>query len=116
MDTLSNIFHVKLLVFVHLFISIRISQLKYRLISGNQARYDTSVIAKYLDTITVKTSTKFYKTALPSDIIFTKADASTNDELVEKLTREFNIHYRTCIGSLIYLLSTEVDMIFQYTS
>ena len=65
-----------------------------------------------MDTATVNTSKKFYKTTLPSDIIFTKADASTSDEKVEKLTRELNIHYRACIGSLIYLLSTRVDFSF----
>ena len=54
--------------------------------------YATSIVEKYLDTATVKTSTKFYKTTLTSDTIFTKADASTSDEQVEKLTREFNIH------------------------
>ena len=45
-------------------------------------------------------------------MIFTKVDASTSDDQVEKLTREFNIHYRSCIGSLIYLLSTIVDFSF----
>ena len=43
-------------------------------------------------------------------MIFTKYDASTNDEKVEKLTREYNIHYRACIESLIYLLYTIVDL------
>ena len=45
-------------------------------------------------------------------MIFTKADTSTRDEQVEKLTRELNIHYIDCIGSLIYLLSTRVDLSF----
>ena len=45
-------------------------------------------------------------------MIFTKADASTSDDKVEKLTREFNIHYRACIGSSIYLLSTRVNLSF----
>ena len=31
---------------------------------------------------------------------------------VEKLTIEYDIHYRDCIGSLIYLLSTRVDLSF----
>ena len=57
-------------------------------------------------------STKFYKTTLPSDTIFTKDDTSTSDEQVDKLTREFNIHYRACIGSLIYLFPTRVELIF----
>ena len=42
-------------------------------ISVDQARYATSVVANYLDTATVKASTKIYKTTLPSDMVFTKA-------------------------------------------
>ena len=60
--------------------SIRISQLKDYFISVDQARYATSIIAKQLDTATVKVSNKFYKTALPADIIFTKEYVSTSDE------------------------------------
>ena len=78
-------------------------------ISIDQNRYANYIVAKYLDTDTVKASTKFYNTNYPYHIIFTKADASTSDEQVEKLTREFNIHYRACIISLIYLLSSRVD-------
>ena len=70
------------------------------------------LLQKYLDTATVKVSNKFYKTTLPADMIFTKEDVSTSDEQVEKLTREYNIHYRACIGSLIYLLSTRVELSF----
>ena len=81
-------------------------------ISVDQARYATSIVDNYFDTATVKTSEKFYKNTFPSDMILTKADESTSDEQVEKLTREFNIHYRYCIGSFIYLLSTIVDLSF----
>ena len=66
-------------------------------ISVDQTRCDTSVVAKYLDTVTVKKSKKNYKNIFPSGMIFTKYDAYTSDEHVEKLTREFNIHYRACI-------------------
>ena len=45
-------------------------------------------------------------------MIFTKYDVSTSDEQVEKLTREYKIHYRYCIGSLIYLLYTILDLSF----
>ena len=45
-------------------------------------------------------------------MIFTKDDVSTCDEQVDKLTREFNIHYGTCIGSFIYLSSTRVYLSF----
>ena len=73
--------------------------MKYRSISLDQAIYATSIVSKNLYTATVKASAKFYKTNLPSDITFTKVDASTSDEQVEKLNMEFNIHYRACIGS-----------------
>ena len=92
--------------------SIIISQMKDHSISVDQARYATSIVAKYLDTDTVKVITKFYKTAFPADMIFTKEDVSTIDEQVEKLTREFNIHYRALIGSFVYLLSKIVDLSF----
>ena len=49
-------------------------------ISVDQARYATSIIEKYLDNATVKTSTKFYNTTLSDDMIFTKGDVSTSDE------------------------------------
>ena len=102
-ETLGKRFHVNFLGYAHWFMSIIISQMKDRSISVDQARYATSIVAKYLDTATVKVSTNFYKTTLPDDIVFTREDETTSDEQVEKLTREYNIHYRACIGSLIYL-------------
>ena len=112
MDTLGKIFHVNLLGYAHWFMSIRISQMNGHSISVNQAIYATSIVAKYLDTATVKKSTNFYKTTFPSDLIFADDDASTSDEQVDKLTREFNIHYKACIESLISLLYTRVDLSF----
>ena len=97
-DTLGKRFHVNFLGYAHWFVSIRIYQLKDNSISVNQARYATSIVKKYLYTATVKVSNKFYKTRLSDDIVFTKEDVSTSDEQVEKLTREYNIHYRDCIG------------------
>ena len=102
--TLGKGFHVNFLGYTHWFMSIKISQMKDHQISIDQARYATSIVAKCLDTSTVKVSTKFYKTTFPYNMIFIKADASTSDEQVENFSREINIHYRACIGSLIYLL------------
>ena len=86
-DTLGKRSHVNFLGFAHWFMSIRISQLKDHSISVDQARYATSIVARYLDTATVNVSKTFYKTTLPSDMIFTKEDVSTSDEQVESLTR-----------------------------
>ena len=93
--------------------SIRIYHMKDHSIYVDQDRYFTSTVTKYLDAATVKVITKFYNTTFPADVIYTKEDVSTSDEQVENLTREFNIHYRDCIGSLIYLLSTRVDFIVE---
>ena len=65
---------------------IRISQLGDHSISVDQARYSTSIVAKYLDSATVKVSNKFYKKTLPADMKFTKEDVSTSDEQIERLT------------------------------
>ena len=70
-DTLGKIFHVNLLGYEHWFMSIIISQMKDHSISMYQAIYDTSIVAKYLDTATVKVSKKVYKTTLTSDMLFT---------------------------------------------
>ena len=64
----------------------------------DQARYSTSVVDKYLDTAIIKENSKFHKTTLTHDIIFTKEDASDSEERVEVLSRESNIHYRACVG------------------
>ena len=87
MDDLGKIFHVTFLKYAHWSTSISIFQIKDHSISVDQARYATSIIAKHFDTATIKASKKFYKITLPSDNIFTKADASTSDEQVSKLTR-----------------------------
>ena len=87
MDALGKISHVNLLGCAHWFMSIRISHTKDHYISVDQARYATSIVTKYLYTVTVNTNKKFYLTNLPYDMIFTKNDVSTSDEQVEKLTR-----------------------------
>ena len=114
--TLGNIFPVNFLVFSNCFISIRIYQMKDHSISEDQAKYSTFVVDKHLDTDKVKTSTNFYKNTFPYDMIFIKDSLSNSYEQVYKLAREFNIHYRSCIGSLVCLLSKSVALSLQYTS
>ena len=55
MDNLGKIFHVNFLGYAHWFMSIRIYHIKYHSISLDQDRYDTSIVAKYLNKDTVKT-------------------------------------------------------------
>ena len=89
---MGKIFHVNFIVLAHWLMTIRISQLKDHYISVYQARYANYIVAKYLDTATVKVINFFYKITFPDDMIFTKEDVSTSDEQVEKLTREYTIY------------------------
>ena len=78
--------------------SIIILQLRNYSISVYQDRYTTSVVAKYLDTNTIKEKSEFHNTTLPHDMIFTKYYAFTIDKQVEALSIEYKINYRVCVG------------------
>ena len=73
--------------YTHWFMSIKKFQMRDHSISVYQAIYDTYIVAKYLDNVTFKRSTKVYKNIFSSDMIFTKDDASTSDDQLEKLTK-----------------------------
>ena len=62
--TLGKTFHVNFLGYSHWLMLIRSYHMKDHTISVDQARYSTSIVEKYLDTATVKVSTKFYNTTL----------------------------------------------------
>ena len=55
-DTLWKRFHMNFLGYAHRFMVIIISQMKDNSISVDQARYASSIVAKYMDTATVKTT------------------------------------------------------------
>ena len=79
MDTSANILYMNFLGYPHWVTSISISQLRDHSILVYQARYATYVVAKYLDTATIKENSKSHKTTLPYDIILTKEDDYTSD-------------------------------------
>ena len=58
-DTLGNRFRVNFLGYKYWFMLTRISQMTDHSVLVDQARCATYFVAKYLDTATVKTSTKF---------------------------------------------------------
>ena len=91
---------------------IGISKLEDHSISVDQARCDSSIVEKYLDSATIKETSKLYKTTLTHDMIFTKEYDSTSDKQVELISREYNIHYIDFVGSLIYLLYKRMDLCF----
>ena len=44
-------------------------------------------------------------------MIFTKGYTNSYEQ-VEVLTRKYNIHYRFCVGSFIYIVYKRVDLCF----
>ena len=60
-ENLRKRFHLKFLGYAHWSTPIRIYQMRENSISVNQNRYDTSIVAKYLDTDTFKTSNFFIR-------------------------------------------------------
>ena len=82
-DTRVKRLHENFLGRSYLFISNRIPQLKDHYISMDHIRYATSIVAKYLDTETIKENSNFHKTTLPHDNILTKEYASTRDSKLE---------------------------------
>ena len=80
-------FHVNFFGYAHWFMSIRISQMTDHSIFVDQARYATSIVAKYLDTVTIKASKILYKTTFLYDMMFPKSNTCISDAQVNKLTR-----------------------------
>ena len=70
--------------------------MNYHSISVYQDIYATSMLAKYLYTATVKTSTEFLKTNFPYDVIFTKEDVSTRYVVNVELPRQIINLLITC--------------------
>ena len=60
-ENLGNRLHVNFLGFSHWFIPISISYMRDHSILVHQDRYAISIVAKYLDTITVKASKKILR-------------------------------------------------------
>ena len=111
-DDQGKILHLEFLGYEYWFVSIRISHMKDHSISIDKAIYATSIVAKYLDTDTVKTSTKFYNTTLTSDLIFAKSDVSTSDDQVEMLTKEIKYSLQSLYWIIDLFLSKRVYLSF----
>ena len=69
-DNLGDRFHVTFLVFADLFMPTRISYMNDHSISVDQARYETSIVAKYLETATVEVSYLAWSTEMEWSFIY----------------------------------------------
>ena len=66
--------------------------------------------AKYLDTVGCPKGVREHTTPLPLDFVPGKDDCSPTEEVALELAAEFNIDLASCVGALIYLGMTRVDI------
>lgn len=65
-----------------------------------------------MDTAGTKKVMTFHAAPLPSDFIPSVADCSVDEDGSKQLAVEYNIDYASCVGSLIYLGMTKVDIMY----
>jgi hypothetical protein len=112
LECLQQRFNLELLGQAHWCLATRINQLSNYDIELDQSRYSQSIVKKYLETAGTKKVVTVHSTPLPSDFIPSVVDCSVDESLSQQLAVEYNIDYASCIGSLIYLGMTRVDIIF----
>jgi hypothetical protein len=111
-ESLQRRFNLELMGHAHWYLATRINQLANYDVELDQSRYCLSNVKKYLDPAGTKKVTHSHTTPLPIDFVPTADDCSIDDGTSEKLIAEYNLHYASCIGSLIYLAMTRTDIIY----
>jgi hypothetical protein len=111
-ESLQRRFNLELMGQAHWYLATRINQLANYDVELDQSRYCLSIIKKYLDPAGAKKVTHSHTTPLPMDFVPMADDCSIDDGTSEKLIVEYNLHYTSCIGSLIYLAMTRTDIIY----
>jgi hypothetical protein len=107
---LSERFNLQLLGQAHWYLGTRINQLSNFDIELDQSRYCLSIVKKYLESAGCAKNIRHHTTPLPLDFIPTSDDCSVDEREAELLQTEYNIDFASCVGSLIYLGMTRVDI------
>jgi hypothetical protein len=96
----------------HCYLATCIMQLACFDIILDQTRYCKSILRRYSDTVGCKDITRRHTTPLPSNFVPTLEDCSETEEKAMVLSEEYKLDFASCIGSLIYLSKTRVDITF----
>jgi transposase InsO family protein len=103
-------FDLTLMGQAHWYLSTRITQSANFNITLDQSRYCLSIIRRYLDTVGCANVSREHTTPLPLEFVPTADDNSVDEAAAEALSNEFNLDVASCVGALIYLALTRVDI------
>jgi hypothetical protein len=109
-DALSARFDLEKMGQAHWYLSTRITQHSNFDVTIDQSRYCLSLVKKYLDSAGCKNNSRYHATPLPIDFVPTSEDNSKSEEDMLKLQSEFKLDFASCVGALIYLALTRVDI------
>jgi transposase InsO family protein len=110
-NQISGRFDLTLMGQAHWYLSTRIIQAANFDISLDQSRYCLSIVRKYLDTIGCANVVREHTTPFPLDFIPTADDNSVDETAAEVLSSEYNLDFASCVGALIYLALSRIDII-----
>jgi len=105
-------FNLELLGQAHWYLGGRIRQSANFDIELDQSRYCKSLVKRYLETAGCPKVLQHHTMPLPSGVITTCDDCSSNEHDAQQLSLEYNIDFASCVGSLIYLSMTRTDIIY----
>ena len=103
-------FDLTLMGQAHWYLSTRITQHANFDITLDQSRYCLSIIRRYLDTVGCANVTREHSTPLPLDFIPSADDNSVDETAAGVLSSEFNLDFASCVGALIYLALSRLDI------
>ena len=103
-------FDLTLMGQAHWYLSTRITQHANFDITLDQSRYCLSIIRRYLDTVGCANVTREHSTPLPLDFIPSADDNLVDETAAGVLSSEFNLDFASCVGALIYLALSRLDI------
>ena len=103
-------FHINILSNTHWFLSIWIIQDEHRNVMLDQSQYCKAIVKRYLGNSMHQG--KVIDRPLPNSFEASKADGPSSKAESDTLLERYGISYPSCIGALIYLTATQLELDF----
>jgi len=104
--------YIEFLGQAHWYLSVQISQDASFEVTLDQSRYCKAILNQFLETAGTMKNNKHHYVPLPSDFVPSIEDCAETKEKSKKIQEEFNVDFLLCMGALIYLAYTQLDIAF----